>query len=533
MTTTESAARPSLRTLRASIARDNLTAFWIIVVALLAAQSVGLIAYSYYLFSHFDLAEDFAHNAQAWFLIGHGNLSPLDTIRIPNTPFWRDHLDFILWPLGLIGRLWPSPFSLLVLQDLAVVAAEGITALWIARICVQHLEPGWKRSGAALAAVILLVTNPWWYEAVSFDFHMPPLGLPFILLTAYSLWSGRFRRAAVFAVVSVLFGVVVVELLAFVGLAGLLSRRVRRAGGTRVALLIGACAAVWVLAASAFGANQASNLASQFDYLAGSAHHVGTLHILTGVAAHPGHVISVLKARWHPIARILLSSGVVGVCSPWGGLLALGTVLPAALAQSPTFISLDTGFQTLPAVPFLVVGSVMMLARIGARTVASPNASASFARLRRLVAPRRRVIALGVAVVLLLAGLVQAGRLEGTIRQAWWKVSAPAASVLLKASHSIPPSAEVVASNGIIGRFAERRLAYPLELAPQEITGRTGEVYFVVTPNDGPESLTPTEAQKDITYMRDDLHARVVFDRSGVSVLEWHPVTSPDRITLP
>ena len=46
--------------------------FWKIAYSLAAVQLAGLITYSWYLYQHFDLLEDFAHNAQAWYLIGHG-----------------------------------------------------------------------------------------------------------------------------------------------------------------------------------------------------------------------------------------------------------------------------------------------------------------------------------------------------------------------------------------------------------------------------------------------------------------------------
>ncbi len=173
------------------------------------------------LYAHFDLSEDFAHNAQAWFLIGHGDLSPLDTVRIPTTPFWRDHFDLIVWPLSLLELVEGSPFSLLVVQDLALVAAEVVTVFWVVGVCSEHLEQGWPRTGAALAATALLVADPWWYEAASFDVHLPPLGLFLVMLTAYPLWCGRYRRAVTAAALCVLFGAVVVELVVFVALAGL------------------------------------------------------------------------------------------------------------------------------------------------------------------------------------------------------------------------------------------------------------------------------------------------------------------------
>ena len=201
-------------------------AFWTIALVLLTVQLAGLIFYSWYLYRRFDLLEDFAHNAQAWYLISHGTLSPLDTIRIPSTLFLRDHFDLVMWPLSLLHFISGSPFWLLVVQDIAVVVAELITLLWVWSLISSRLDR--HRTAAGLLAVIVLMANAWWYETVSFDVHMTPLGLPLLVLVGYYLASGRWTRAAVAAAACVLFGAVVVELLLFVGVGGLIALAARR-----------------------------------------------------------------------------------------------------------------------------------------------------------------------------------------------------------------------------------------------------------------------------------------------------------------
>lgn len=518
------------------VTRGGMRKFWIFASVALTAQCAGLLIYSHALYAHFDLSEDFAHNAQAWFLIGHGDLSPLDTVRIPTTPFWRDHFDLILWPLSLLELAERSPFSLLVVQDLALVAAEVVTVFWIVSVCSEHLEQGWPRTGAVLAATALLMANPWWYEAASFDVHLPSLGLFLVVLTAYSLWRGRYRRAVTAAVLCVFFGTVVVELVVFVGLAALCSRRVRRAGGLRTTLTLATGAAIWVVAASAIGADQASNLSTQYSYLAGSASHAGVLLIVGGTAAHPSRLFGVLAARWHPIVREVLASGVVGVVTPWGALVSIGVLVPAVLAGSPTYIAADNGFQTLPVVPFIIVGSVMVLTRLGKRPAISRGiAPLAVDRTRIPVAliRRRRVIALALAIVLLTGGIIQSWRVERTIPKTWFQVSTPAAAALLRAERSTPSTAEVVASNGVMGRFADRRLIYPLERVPQRVPVLDKTVVFVIAPAQGIEALSASAAMADIRYLRQSLHARVLATRDGISVLEWHPPLLLTRITLP
>src|ERR1700722_459166 len=113
--------------------------FWIASIAVLALQLAALIAYSSHLYARFDLSVDFAHNVQAWYLIGHGTLDPVDTVRIAATPFWRDHFDLILWPLSLLRWLSPQPVILLWLQDAAIVASEVVTLLWVSAILSDRL----------------------------------------------------------------------------------------------------------------------------------------------------------------------------------------------------------------------------------------------------------------------------------------------------------------------------------------------------------------------------------------------------------
>lgn len=213
-----------------SLDASSMGGFWIVSAIVLIVQLVGLIAYSNYLYGRFDVSTDFAHNVQAWYLIGHGDLSPVDTIRLITTPFWRDHFDLIIWVLSPLRWIWPSPIVLLWVQDIAIVATEVITLLWVGGICAEQLRSRISRNVAGIIALVALVANAWWYETVSFDLHMPPLGAPFLVLAAYSFWKGRFRLALISSLLALLCGAVVVELVILVALAALCSRRVRQQG---------------------------------------------------------------------------------------------------------------------------------------------------------------------------------------------------------------------------------------------------------------------------------------------------------------
>jgi uncharacterized membrane protein len=523
-------------------------AFWLVTSALLAVQLLALLAYNTHLYQRFDLSVDFAHNAQAWYLIGHGNLSPIDTVRITATPFWRDHFDLIIWPLSLLRWISPQPVVLLWLQDVAIVAAEAVTLLWAASILEERLEK--HRNLAGILALVALVANPWWYEAASFDVHMPPLGLPFVVLAGYSFWKGRFLRAVIASLFSLLFGAVVVEVVVLVGLAALCSRRVRQNKGARTAALVTAIGLAWIGLVTLVGANQASNLAANYGYLASTTHKVTVPAIVRGALLHPSRVTHVLSQRWQALLFELAPTGLLGLLTPWGLFLFLGLLVPAALTISPSYSNPTGGaFQNLPAMPFIFIGSVIVLTRLAA--LSSPTAATTGAPIdtqadaptatpaaapagepgawARRAAPR---VAMLLAVVATAIVVAQGATMVRRIPSNWLLVSNVQAAALAQADAAIPHDAEVIASYGIMGRFAERRFIFTLAAAPQPFQVRAQTVYFVITPYLGDEPLNPLDAEADIRFISTHLGARTLTNSNGIAVLEWAPPAGVKRVVL-
>jgi uncharacterized membrane protein len=506
--------------------------FWAIALVLLAVQLGGLIFYSWYLYRRFDLLEDFAHNAQAWYLISHGNLSPLDTIRIPSTLFLRDHFDLVMWPLSLLHFVSGSPFWLLVVQDLAVVVAELITLRWVWSLISSRLDR--HQTLAGFLAVVVLMANAWWYETVSFDVHMTPLGLPLLVLVGYYLSRERWARAGLAAAGCVLFGAVVTELLLFVGVGGLIvlvARHHRDRLGIITALVITVAAGVWVLVVTGVGANQASNLASQYSYLAGNG-HTGTLALLSGAIRHPVRVLRMLKARAHDMVRPLITSGVIGVLSPIGLLMAVGALVPAGLAASPSFSSVNDSFQTLAVVPFVLVGDAMVLLWLGTRWGRTRPAATHTTTPSRRRWVHGGTVVWGLACVLALTAVLQDGRLLVHLRRTWWTVTPSGAAALHRALDQAPSSVEVVASNGVVGRFSQRRYVYPLQLSPQTVPVKTGQVILVIA-TAGNEALTHTQVAADIRFVSTDLRARPLSRGHGVTTFRWYAPPGRRSLTFP
>jgi uncharacterized membrane protein len=516
--------------------------FWLVLVVVLAAQFVGLAVYSAYLYRRFDLTDDFATYAQAWWAIGHGHLDPIDTIQTPTYPFWQSHFELAMWPIALIGRVWPHPVQLLWLQDLALVATEWLAMVWVAALCATRAGRG--RTAVALVALAFLVVNPWWYLAASFDVHFETLGLPFVVLSGYSLWRGRPRTAVVAAVVGVLFGDVVALAALCVGIAGLLSRRARQASGWVAPLTVTILSAGFLLLATALGANKGSGIVTNYGWLVGAAPDASSGWVLAHLALHPFHVLHELFDRIGGIGRVIASAGLVGVVTPWGFFVALGILGPTALNANKAFLSPTIAFQTLAVIPFVFVGSVMVLLRIARRTPApgtGPEAVPAPPREADAVAPSdgaagrpwRPIVASALAVVLVILALVQSGPLYRTIRTDWWRVDAASAAALATATDRVPPGAEAVVSQGVIGRFAGRSELYPLLAAPQRFPVDAREVDFVIVPSAGIESIPAASAQAVRASLLEHERASLVFDSDGVTVLRWHPPPGVSSIVLP
>jgi uncharacterized membrane protein len=507
--------------------------FWVVCGFVLVAQFVGLVVYSAYLYRRFDLTDDFATYAQAWWAIGHGHLDPVDTIQTPTYPFWQSHFELAMWPLALVGRIWPHPVQLLWLQDLALVATEWLAMVWVAAVCAARAGRG--RTGVALVALAFLVVNPWWYLAASFDVHFETLGLPFVVLSGYSLWRGRPRTAIVAAAVAVLFGDVVALAGLCVGIAALVSRRARRASGWKAPLTVTLLSAAWVLLATALGANKGSGVVTNYGWLVGASPDASSGWILAHLVLHPFHVLHELLDRIGGIGRVVASAGLVGVATPWGFFVALGILGPAALNANKAFLSPTIAFQTLAVIPFVFVGSVIVLLRIArpapapALQQAAPPAPAGAARSGTL----RPLVGGALAVALVTLSLVQSAPLYRTIRTDWWRVDARSAAALATAVDRVPPGAEAVVSQGVIGRFAGRTGLYPLLASPQRFPVHRREVDFVIVPSAGIESIPAAAADDVRASLLEHEHASLVFDSDGVTVLRWHPPPGVSSIVLP
>ena len=160
--------------------------------------AVGFLVWSTILYSRFAQNDDFTVYHQAWYLIAHGDLYPYVTSW--GHYFARGDSEYGIWLIAPLYWIWPHDVVQLWVQDICIVWAEIMAFTWICELAGRlnrRLEAAWLPA----TGIILFVANPWILWAVSFDFHMEPLAMPFVVLLARDLINGR-RRAWIWALLT-------------------------------------------------------------------------------------------------------------------------------------------------------------------------------------------------------------------------------------------------------------------------------------------------------------------------------------------
>jgi hypothetical protein len=485
---------------------------WGIGCIAFALQGAGLLVWSWHLWTHFDLTSDFGTFSQAWEQIGTGHLNPRETTfayYYPHYgyPFWQSHFEIVMWPLGVLHVVSSSTFTLLVVQDL-VLAGIGLAGL---RFGLELLERQWPTTLRMRTLIggwllVVLLVSPWVYWTASFDFHLQPIAILFLVLCARDLWNGR-RRAWWWAAAVLACGDVAASYLIGLGIAAVLSGRSTRRHG----LYLMGIGLAWVVVVVAIGSGKGSSLAGNYGYLAGVTSGTGvgaTFAVVWGIAHHPTAVIDVLRGRRDEIMKFVASTGTVGLFSALGVGVSLAVLVPNALNQSPVFIGAAAAFQNLAAVVFLVVGGVTLFTWLARRGRWGPAAMWLLSAL---------------AVVQVVVVAVQ---WIPRIPTQFLQVDTVTARQLAQAQARIPGSAEVIASQGVIGRFGGRQDLYPYldSFADgQTIPVTSSTVAFVFVPSQGIEAATPAQTQAAIDHVRNGLGADPIVSTSNVSAFLWHP----------
>jgi uncharacterized membrane protein len=518
---------------------------WLVWVGIAAGslQAVILIVYSAHLYSHFDLTLDFAVENQAWSRIAHGDLNPYMTINPHNYPhygypYWQDHLELITWPMALLALVFPSSLTLLVIQDLALAGCTAVIALFARDVLVANPAGGGNESGPAhmrpsrwerkwdrgwlpalgLGAIFIALVNPWTYWSASFDFHIQALATLFALLVARDLWNGRFMRSLWWMAALLLCGNVAGTYLVGIGVFALLSIHRRDLRKPGIAIAAGGIVASVLF--SAVGGAEGTLIGYNYAYLA----HVtpgtsaGTGAIVAGILTHPETPLHMIWSRVHILYLQLASAGLIGVLSPLGFGMSVVVLLENALNGSPVFSSQISAFQSLSVYAFVTVGTIMVLSWLG-----------------RIRWSGRRIVASVVALAILVQVVAIAAIWIPRASTQFAVVDGSTAAALSELQSKIPNGAEVVVSQGVIGRFADRRLVFPFldvnnggQVVP--VYGR-GPVVVVLT-DAGVEFATTAGTSSAVAYLR-SIGAQEITSKNGVHAFLLHPATGMTHLMFP
>jgi hypothetical protein len=383
------------------------------------------------------------------------------------------------------------------------VAAELVAFGWICELLDRYRFKNRPQLAtiAGVGACVALLADPWAYQTIAFDFHMEAFTCLFALLAARALWAGR-TRALVYWVplclLSAVFGGLAVLA---VGVSGAIAGRSTRRIGL-VLILIGAG---WFFLFASLGAVNAGGqaLSSWYGYLTDG--HSGVVAIGLGLVRHPLAALHVAASRWYLLFGFLAAVGLIGVAWQWALPMAVVTLVPDAVNANVSFMLPHAAFQNWPALPFVLVGSVVLLVRLA-------DSTAGRLRLARMSG------ALWLAALIPIAAIA-----IPEVPGYWLAVNGGAQRQLQLVEHTLPTNAEVIASGGISGRLSTSNQSYFFYALHQEFPVTRTLVLFVLAPHQGVSPTPPWQTDRAIDFVTRDLGAKSVIHKDGVFELEWSP----------
>jgi hypothetical protein len=471
---------------------------------ILGVQLIGFLVWSTILYRRFAVTYDFAQYQQAWYLIAHGHFDPYDTVH--GFAFWQNHGELEMWMLALFFWIWPHSVTLLWLQDVGVVVAELLAFIWTCEL-VQRNRQGKDAAWLAGVGLLLLAINPWIWWTVGWDFHTEPVAMPFAVLLLRDLMNGR-RRAFVWTLPLLACGDVADTYIAAAGVAAILAgRRTRRPG-----LLLACIGAAGLLILTVVHGNLGSGNGGQaYDYLAAGPvdSQLSLTALIKGITLHPTVVLRTLWAKHTDIWSNLSPDGLIGLCFVW--VLPIIAIVMMVNMLWPGLLFTAPSFQYLPLYILMPVATVAVLAWL---------------------LKRRRWLAVALAAIAVAQAIGWAAVWDPQTPGQWLRVPVSTAQTLATLRDRIPATAEVVASQGVVGGFADREYVYPL-FSSGDVPVKTSTVWFVITPYAGIEVESVASALQFIAELAGTLRATLITHANGVWVFRWTPPADVRRVVVP
>lgn len=475
-------------------------------------QFVALVVWSAVLYTHDDLASDYAMRLQAWWAIAHGHLAAPITTSPHFAYFWQDHFELINWPLAPLLYVWPHAFWLQLIQCAAISGTCLVAFRWALAVVTapdwnRRLRPWW----AATVALVILLANPWTLRTASFDVHFhTTVGAMFALLAARAVYDRRPRRIALFTVLALLCGDVAGLFLVGIGVSTLLVRRRQ----WRTGLVLAAVGIAWILMVHAIGAGRGTGIARHYGALAGATAGISLTGLVLHILAHPGKLLSTLGSKQIDTWSFVAPAGLLGLFTGWGAAVTVLVLLASEASQLP---NASSPFQNFPITGFMLVGTVIALGWLA----------------RRWRRPLPVYLVSGVLVANSLGwGIVWIPR---AIRSAQ-NVTPSTATALGEVARNLPPGAPLVMLEGDAGRFAARpdlRLIAgpPYGPAPVPVSPSKGTTYWVITTYQGSQGATP-DVQLGTLARLAGMGARVVLHQGDVWELAWTPSATTRSVPI-
>ncbi len=456
-------------------------------------------------YAHFSVTWDFSIYHQAWYLIAHGDLNP--KLSMANmAPFYRNHLELLMWLLAPFYWIFPHGSFLLFVQDTATLGAEVIVWLWVRDFLCKRDIIGPTRQWLLGLTLVLLLLNPWFFTANDFDFHFESLGTFFVVASFYAFTRHRRWLGFVLALLTALTGNVSMTYLVAAGLTLAWCESNERKTG----LLLAAGGLATFLFSIHLGVGLEAAFTEPTKSVASHSTNQTAPGGLLGILLHPIALIHAVLSRPLNLYANLAPEGIIGVFTPQG-LLMTGLISVENNLATYSLFSEPGYFQSLPMYPFLIMGTVQMTWWIW--------------RWRHWAG---RVLAGALALNLVGWALVWLPTLPGD----FVKVDAAASRTLNGILTHVSPTTEVVTSQGIFGRFAGRRYAHAFS-GESLIPIYTRPIIFIISPYQGVNLSSVATELARIAYLRKNLHAQLVQHTAGIWEFRWTPPSGMRGVDLP
>ena len=358
------------------------------------------------------------------------------------------------------------------------------------------------------------MANPWIYDSVSFDSHFQSVGAAcFAMLACREMIRGSIRLLALWVILCLACGDIAGTYLAAVGLGGVLMGRAYRRRGAALLVL----GAGWFLLASALGGGKGSDLAGHYGYLtsgpatSGST-SLGVGGLVKGLLHHPSAVVQHLWAARVDLWAYSMSSGGLGLFTPLS-ILPLLVLFQGGIGEGPSLRSV--AYENFGVMLFVAPLTVLVLAWLTGQLAGGwladhlPKSATGWLRSTRFPF----VVAALLGINAIAWGAVWIPQVPAE----WLRTSTATSSTLDDVARLIPPSAEVVASQGVMGRLCGRQWCYKVARdGPLTIPLHTNDDYFVIVPYQGIETSSVQTQLGMIEQLAGPLHATLLVARDGV-----------------